>query len=402
MKNTFDIVVVGAGITGLTAAAILAGSRHADRLRVTVVDAAARPAFNSGDEIMLRVAAISAGSMQLLETVGAWQHLDTARICAYDHMLVWDESDEAGGASTLTFDAGEFAVPHLGYIVENAHLQTALLRVVGSTAAELRFESRLESITERGNGHCLTLDSGVTLDADLVVAADGANSRVRDIVDIDVSTQPYRQNAFVTHLRPASPHRATAWQRFLRDGPIGILPLADGRVSVVWSTTPESAEFASNCSDDELGQLLSDISDRVLGELVVAGPRGVFPLAARHAERYVDHGIALIGDAAHTVHPLAGQGANLGLADAEELGRVVGDAIDNGEFPGDRPVLRRYERARKGENAAMMHFMTGLNRLFASDSAVLGELRKAGMALFNRSGLIRQRVVGVALGGSGR
>lgn len=402
MKNRFDIVVVGAGVTGLTAAAMMASGRHADRLRVTVVDAASRPDLISGDDIALRVSAISVGSAHLLESLGAWQQLDAARVCAYDHMRVWDESDEAGGAATLKFDAGEFAVPHLGYIVENAQLQSALLRVVGATAAELRFESRLESITERGNGHCLTLDNGVTLDADLIIAADGASSRVRDIFDIDVSLHSYLQSAFVTHMRPDSPHHSTAWQRFLRDGPIGILPLVDGRVSVVWSTTPENAEFASNCSDDELGKLLSDVSDRVLGGLVLAGPRGVFPLAARHAQRYVDHGIALIGDAAHTVHPLAGQGANLGLADAEELCRVVAEAIDKNEYPGDRPVLRRYERARKGENAAMMHFMTGLNRLFASDSAVLGELRKSGMALFNRSGLIRQRVVGIALGGSRR
>ena len=178
-----------------------------------------------------------------------------------------------------------------------------------------------------------------------------------------------------------------------------MLPLADGRISVVWSTTPENAEQAGHCSDAALGQLLTATSDRVLGDLSVAGPRGAFSLAAQHAERYVQHGIALIGDAAHTIHPLAGQGANLGLADAKALANIISDAIERGEYAADRRVLRRYERARRGVNATMMHFMTGLNRLFASDSAVLGELRRAGMGLFNKSGPVRERMVGIALGG---
>ncbi|NNC76389.1 MAG: UbiH/UbiF/VisC/COQ6 family ubiquinone biosynthesis hydroxylase [Woeseiaceae bacterium] len=398
MKRRFDILVVGAGITGLTAATLLARNGGDKDLQVTVVDAGQRPQDVAGGELGLRVSAISAGSAQLLDSIGAWERLDNTRLCAYDHMRVWDESDEPGGAATLNFDAGEFAVPHLGYIVENEQLKIALLRTLSETDVEMRFDSRLQEIASRGNAHRVSFDNGVTLDADLIVAADGANSHVRNIFDIDVSTHLYQQHALVTHLRPEMPHRETAWQRFLRDGPIGLLPLADGRVSIVWSTTPDDAEHAKNCSDEELGQLLTDVSGRVLGELVVAGPRGVFPLAARHAERYVDKGVALLGDAAHTVHPLAGQGANLGIADADEISRVVREAVDKHEYPGDRPVLRRYERARKGENAAMMHFMTGLNRLFASDSVVLEELRKAGMALFNRSGLIRRRVVGVALG----
>ena len=152
----------------------------------------------------------------------------------------------------------------------------------------------------------------------------------------------------------------------------------------------------------EIGQMLTEASDFALGTLTVDGPRGAFPLGAQHAEDYVRRGVALIGDAAHTVHPLAGQGANLGLQDAEELAAVIIAALRVGEHPADRPVLRRYERARKGANATMMHFMTGLNRLFASDSSVLGELRRTGMQLFNRSGPVKKRVVGVALGAGRR
>jgi 2-octaprenylphenol hydroxylase len=177
-----------------------------------------------------------------------------------------------------------------------------------------------------------------------------------------------------------------------------MLPLADGRISVVWSTSQAVADKAMAANDEELGRMLSETSDFVLGRLEVAGPRGAFPLCARHAKQYVRPGLALLGDAAHAIHPLAGQGANLGLQDAARLAEVIDTALDNGEHPGDRPVLRRYERARKGENATMMHFMTGLNRLFATDSALAGEMRATGMRLFNMSGPIKERAVRVALG----
>ena len=221
---------------------------------------------------------------------------------------------------------------------------------------------------------------------------------MRESAGIQTSDWEYEQAAFVTHLRPQKAHCNVAWQRFLRTGPLGMLPLADGRISVVWSTTEVQANWAMTASDDELGWALSEASDHVLGELTVAGPRGVFPLRAKHAQNYVKAGLALIGDAAHAVHPLAGQGANLGLQDADCLADVIVTALQNGEHPGDRPVLRRYERARKGANASMLHFMTGLNRLFATDSALLKELRTTGMRLFNRSGPIREHVVSVALG----
>jgi 2-octaprenylphenol hydroxylase len=178
----------------------------------------------------------------------------------------------------------------------------------------------------------------------------------------------------------------------------GMLPLADGRISVVWSTTPELAKHALEVSDDELGSLLTDASDGVLGKLTVAGPKGAFPLQAQHADDYVRQGVALIGDAAHAIHPLAGQGANLGLQDAAELAELIAASLENGLYPGDRPVLRQYERARKGANLTMLHFMTGLNSLFATDSTLMGEIRLAGMRLFNRSGPIRERAVKVALG----
>ncbi len=396
------LVIVGAGVVGATLAARLAGGPRAQDFDITVVDAAPRPGFDPGADVDLRVSAISIGSAALLDRVGAWPTVAAQRCCAYDHMRVWDEDGDADGPATLTFDADEFAVPHLGYIVENRLLTHALLGVLDAADVAVRFDAALDVIRERDDGFDVVLEDGSRLPADLIVAADGAQSKVREAVGIDVQSHAYEQQAIVTHAQPELAHGATAWQRFLRTGPIGLLPLDDGRVSIVWSVSADLAQRASEASDEELGELLTDASDAVLGELQVAAPRAAFPLVARHADRYVTRGVALVGDAAHSVHPLAGQGANLGLTDADELARVLEDAAGRGEHVGDRPVLRRYERARRGENAAMLHFMTGLNSLFASDSVLLGELRKAGMALFNRSGPLRRRMVGVALGGDRR
>ena len=382
MKSSFDITIVGGGIAGLTLAALLATSRHADSLHVTVIDAAKRPAFRSDSDIALRVSAIANGSAELFDSIGVWNAVTAARISPYEHMRVWDESDLPDSASALTFDAAEFAVPQLGFIVENVLLQNALLDRLETTDARLEFESRLDGLPT----------------ADLLIGADGARSFVREQAGIKTHRWPYQQTAVVTHLETEKPHGATAWQRFLRAGPLGMLPLADGRISVVWSTTPDIAKQAMAATDAELASMLTTASDRVLGELRVAGPKGAFPLSAQHADEYVRPGLALIGDAAHAIHPLAGQGANLGLQDAAELASVITAALDEGLHPGDRPVLRRFERARKGDNLTMLHFMTGLNRLFTTDSALVRELRTAGMRMFNRSGPIKERAVKVALG----
>ena len=221
---------------------------------------------------------------------------------------------------------------------------------------------------------------------------------MRELAGIASVEWPYEQTAVVTHLHTQRPHGNVARQRFLRYGPLGMLPLADGRISVVWSTEPSRAEAALAVGDEELGRLLTAASDGVLGDLAVAAPRASFPLSAQHARHYVDERLALVGDAAHAVHPLAGQGANLGLQDAGCLREVLEQAIAKGEHPGDRIVLRRYERVRRGANATMLHFLTGMNQLFGSDSQLIGTLRRQGMRLFNVSGPVRRTAVRVALG----
>jgi 2-octaprenylphenol hydroxylase len=398
MNKQFEIAIVGAGITGLMIAALLARSANRDRLRITVIDAAQRPTHSASDDIALRVSAIATGSAELLDSVDAWESVAATRIGPYDRMRVWDEIGSVESATTLRFDAADFAVPQLGFIVENNLLQHALLEQLDATDTRLCFEYSLSSIERRVGGTRLEFANSKVLDADLVIGADGARSFVRENMGIETNDWPYDQTAIVTHLRPQQSHRNTAWQRFLRTGPLGMLPLPDGRISVVWTTTEALAEHAMSVDDTELGQMLTEASDHVLGKLTVEGARGAFPLCARHAQKYVVPGVALIGDAAHAVHPLAGQGANLGLQDAASLAAVINDAIAKGEHPGDQPVLRRFERSRKGANATMLHFITGLNGLFATDSALVGELRAIGMRLFNQSGPFREHAVKVALG----
>lgn len=382
MKRQFDITIVGAGVAGLTTAALLSRSPQAAALRIRLVDAGPRPQYVPDSDYQLRVSAIANGSADLLQSVGAWPAVAAARVSPYESMRVWDERGAADDDSALLFDAAEFAVPQLGFIVENALLQVALLQQLEDTDVAVSFDTRIERLP----------------DADLVIGADGARSVVRTLAQIGTQQWPYEQTAFVTHLQPSKDHGACAQQRFLRDGPLGMLPLADGRISVVWSTLPAQAEALLAADDADLSETMTAASDGVLGELTVAGPRGAFPLCAQHADTYAKRGVVLIGDAAHAIHPLAGQGANLGLQDAAKLVAVIEAAVEQRLHPGDLPVLRRYERARKGANLTMLHFMTGLNRLFTTDSSLVAGIRSTGMRLFNRSGPIRERAVKVALG----
>lgn len=398
MKRRFDVVVAGGGLVGLTCAALLATGPQRDRLRIRVVDTGERPRCTPDDDVALRVSALSPGSAGIFRKLGVQQRLFAARACPFYEMRVWDAARTAFGPEALHVDAADFAVPELGHVIENVRVQDALLTLLGHAGVTVEFGRTITGLQPDRHRYLVRCDDGDSLEAELLVGADGANSRVRGFAGIAASSWRYPQSAFVTHLLPEAGHRNCAWQRFLPDGPLALLPLADGRVSVVWSTSPERAESARGMSDAALGELLTDASDGVLGRLTATAARASFPLRALYAAAYVQPGLALIGDAAHSIHPLAGQGANLGIADAAELARTVSAAIAAGEYPGDRPVLRRFERTRKGDNQAMLYFVDALNRLFSSPSPPVAALRNAGLRLFNRSGPLRRRVVGIALG----
>ena len=398
MTHQFDIVIVGAGMVGLTLANLLAQCEQCDNLNITVVDAGKKPAFAADADVSLRVSAIASGSAELFARLGVWDEIVNTRACPYQDMRVWDAAGHVEGPETLCFDAAEFAVPQLGFIVENVLIQVALLNKLESSLATIKFETPITSMNKVGERFEVELADGQKLEPDLLIGADGAASFVRKNAGIGITSWLYSQSAFVTHLQPEISHRNTAWQRFLRTGPVGLLPLADGRVSTVWSTTAGQAAEALNASDEQLQVMLTEATDNVLGKLQPIGPRGSFPLKAQHADQYVLAGLALVGDAAHAVHPLAGQGANLGLADAETLATVITDALNANENPGDLPLLRNYERTRKGANKTMLHFIDALNRLFSNDSTSLARLRGTGMRIFNSSGPIRTHAVQVALG----
>ena len=389
MNRHYDVVIIGAGMVGLVSASLL---------RVTVIDAGREPTFNPADEIALRVSAIAPGSADILARAGAWSGIRDTRACPYREMRVWDAAGHADGPETLHFDAAEFALPELGHIVENRLVQHALLQSLNGSEVSFRFAATIESLSRRGHRFEIVMASGERFVPDLLIGADGACSLVRGSAGIGIRSWPYAQKAFVTMLEPEFEHRYMARQRFLQEGPIGILPLGDGRISIVWSTTPATAEAALLMSDADLSARLTEATDGVLGTLTPAGPRGAFPLRAQHAATYVQDGVALVGDAAHTVHPLAGQGVNLGFADAAELAGAVARALAAGEDPGDLPTLRNYERARKGANGTMLFFVHGLNRLFSNRSMSLARVRGAGMYLFNKSGPLRSRAVATALG----
>lgn len=396
MKKQYDVVVAGAGVVGLAMTSSLARLPQSASLRITLIDAAEPALPPSAADVDLRVSAIAAGSMKMLAELGVRQLIDV-RSCPYHDMRVWDANGDALGGDALHFSAAEVALQELGFIVEDSVLRHALYSTLQEFDVELRFGAGIAAVNRSGQELDIELQDGSRLTSDLLIAADGARSAVRNQLGIAVDGWDYPQAALVTHARCEHPHQHTAWQRFLADGPIALLPLADGRVSIVWSTTPEQARAMCDADPDELSAQLTAASDAVLGTLTVSAPRASFPLRAQHAKQYVQRSVALIGDAAHTVHPLAGQGANLGLADAAALARTIGLALADGEHPGDLPVLRRYERERRGANTAMLQFIDGLNRLFATGSG-LSSLRRSGMRLFNSSELLKQRAMQVAIG----
>lgn len=383
---------------GLAMAALLSRIPQRTGLRITLVDSVEPPPLAANADFGLRVSAIAAGSMQLLESLEVGEAI-RSRACPYRDMRVWDTAGEPLGGDALHFAAAEVALPELGFIIEDALLRYALFQSLENTAVEFRFGTRIAQVQEhraRQKNLDVVLQDGTTLAADLLIAADGAQSAVRQQLGIAVDGWAYEQAALVTHAQPERSHRHTAWQCFLPDGPIALLPLADGRVSVVWSTTPDHAKTLLAADDASMSRELTAASAAALGQLTVAAPRASFPLHAQHAQHYVQKRVALIGDAAHTVHPLAGQGANLGLADAAALSRVIEAALTVDEHPGDLPVLRRYERERRGANSAMLQFVDALNRVFATGA--LRDIRQTGLRLFNRSGPLKRQAMQVATG----
>ncbi len=400
MKRDFDIVIAGGGMVGAGLAALLGAHATTAALRVAVLEPRPVPFPTPAEPWDLRVSALSRASQRLLELTDAWPRVAQRGAGRYEHMVVWDAGSEPDGETALRFDAADIGEPDLGHIVENRAVQAALLERACACGATL-LRVGVEALAADAASVSVTTGDGRRIRASLVVAADGADSTVRRLAGIATRGWEYGQEAVVAHLDSLEPHRHTAWQRFLATGPLALLPLADGGVSLVWSTTPRQAIDLNGLDDVSFGASVTEASAGVLGKLSPRTARARFPLRLLHALSYSGPRVVLAGDAAHGVHPLAGQGANLGFLDCAALAQLLGDAVAQGADPGEPALLRRYERWRKAENVPAMLLMDGLQRLFSNDDPFLSRARRAGLSVVNLTPMLKRAIMARALGLSG-
>jgi 2-octaprenylphenol hydroxylase len=394
-RTDFDLIIVGGGMVGSCLAALVAREESLAHWRIALVDPAT-PRRPKDDELDLRVSALSRASERILTAAQAWDAI-APHASAYERMVVWDAASTHDRPDALRFSAAETAEPNLGHIVENLRIQWAL-HESPALRGVTQIRSGLSELECDDDSARVALQDGRRLTCQLVVGADGGQSVARKLAGIGRAGWEYDQTAVVAHLATGRPHRATAWQRFLPSGPLAFLPLADGRVSLVWSTSPTEGASLLECGEAEFNERVSAASDRVLGEASLASARAGFPLALWHARDYVRPRLALVGDAAHTIHPLAGQGVNLGFLDCAALVQVLAEAAARGEAAHGLRVLRRYERWRRSENALVLALCDTLNRLFAERSVAVGALRRMGMSIVTRQPLLRRTLIERALG----
>ncbi|RCS29819.1 FAD-dependent oxidoreductase [Rhodanobacter denitrificans] len=396
-----DVAVVGGGMVGAAAALALARAGFSTAL----LEARAPAAWNANAEVDLRVVGLAPSSLALLDELDVWTSIREARAGPYAHMHVWDA--ESGAA--IDFDAASEGHDRLGYIVENSLVQWTLWQALdaaqggasaagagraGAAAAGVRrlcpvevrgFEAREDRIQ-------LELAGGETLAASLLVAADGAGSPLRALAGIGTRGRDYAQRAVVAHVVTERPHQDTAWQRFLPGGPLALLPLADGRSSIVWSLPEAEAQRVLALDDKAFLDELGVASDFRLGRIAATTPRAAFPLKLQLAERYQADRFVLLGDAAHAVHPLAGQGVNLGLRDVAELRDTLVDARAAGRDIGAAHVLRRYARRRRSADTLDALGFDALARIYAWQSPALVAARGVGVRLLDRFAPLKRRL----------
>lgn len=347
-------------------------------LRVALLEGTPLDKIRPSAALDLRVSAISRAAQRIVAAVGAWERIPAERIGPFRNMEVWD----AGGSGRIHFDSAAFGEPLLGWIIENRVMQSALLEQLQTFPnVDLLCPVNLALASPQAHGMQLRLEDGRTLQTRLLVGADGAQSQVRHWAGIGVGGWDYPQKAVVSVVGTQQPHRETAWQRFLPAGPLAFLPLHNGCCGIVWSTTPAHADNLLQMAESAFALELAEAIEWRLGKITSLAARRAFPLRLQHADVYVRPGVALVGDAAHVVHPLAGQGVNLGLLDAAALAEVLLDAVARRRDIGSLGTLRRYERWRKGENLLMLGVLDGFERLFGSSLPPVRWLRNTGLNL---------------------
>ncbi|TMP37087.1 FAD-dependent oxidoreductase [Pseudoalteromonas rubra] len=383
-----QVCIVGGGCVGLALALGLAKNN----ISVMVLDAGPEPQALS-EAYGARVSAISLASQSLFESLGVWDAIKAQRATAYRKMSVCD----ADSFGSIQFNAQQLALPELGHIIENDAIRFALYQALQQhSQASLLFGSRYQSIHQSDSDVLITLEQGTPVMAKLLVAADGANSGVRSQFNLPISFWDYDHHAIVATIKTEQPHDATARQVFLPDGPLALLPLSDPHTqSIVWSTAPEHASELMAMDEQSFNKALSAASDLQCGLCTVQGERAVFPLTMRYAQQWLTGKVVLMGDAAHTIHPLAGLGMNLGLKDAAHLISALSE--DSEEFAAHR-TLREYERSRKLDAQKHIAMMQGLKELFSGSHPLKKLVRGVGLNVVDNLGPIKDLFVQQAIG----
>ncbi|ELB2249537.1 FAD-dependent 2-octaprenylphenol hydroxylase [Vibrio parahaemolyticus] len=391
MMQSVDIAIIGGGMVGL---ALAAAFKDSD-LRIAVIEG------NVPDETLnelpdVRVSALSRSSETILRKLGAWQGIEQRRAAPYYGMEVWEQDSFA----KIEFDAQSMAQPDLGHIVENRVIQLALLEQVQKLEnVTLFMPARCATLAVGEQESWLTLDNGQAMTAKLVVGADGANSWLRNQMDIPLTHWDYGHHALVANVKTADPHHSIARQIFTPHGPLAFLPMSQPNMcSIVWSTEPNRAEELLAMSDEAFNKTLTSEFDARLGVCEVVGERVAFPLKMRYARDFVVERVALVGDAAHTIHPLAGQGVNLGLLDAASLAQEVLTLWKQGQDIGSKRNLRGYERWRKAEAAKMIAAMQGFRDLFSGGHPAKKLVRGIGLSLAGQLPGAKDEIMKRALG----
>lgn len=398
MRTDYDVVIIGAGLVGLAFACLLAQGS----LQVALVESnSLAPLIVEKDTYHLRVSAINLACEEMFMNLNIWEKILSAnRTSPFEKMFVWDSI----GRGEIHFDCTEIAKPCLGYIFENATIHNALLEAI-KLYPNLTVLSNREPTTLAVSKNHIQLNfmdkekNSETITAELLVGADGANSWVRQKVNMETYEWPYHHEALVTTVETEFPHQKTAWQCFLSDGPLALLPLFQKNIcSIVWSGTPDEIKRLGALNEAAFNFEITNAFENRLGQIKKISSQAVIPLYMRHAKRYVDNRVALIGDAAHTIHPLAGQGINLGFADACLLAKNLIHAKQENKDCGNYISLRRYERIRKSDTWEMIFGMDFFKRLFQSESFFITQMRSLGLNMVDKIPVIKNQFIYRATG----
>ncbi|MEM6162298.1 FAD-dependent 2-octaprenylphenol hydroxylase [Erwinia sp. P6884] len=390
--QTYDVIVAGGGMVGLAVACGL----HGSGLKIAVLERQAPVTQEAGADHALRVSAINAASERLLQHLDVWSAILAARASVYHGMEVWDR-DSFG---RIEFNDAQQGLPHLGHIIENSVIHQALWQKASElNDITLISPAELQQVAFGDNEAFVTLADGTMMTARLLVAADGANSWLRNKADIPLAFWDYEHHALVANIRTEMPHDAVARQVFHGDGILAFLPLSDPNLcSIVWSLSPQEATRLQSMPKALFDQQLSVAFDLRLGLCSVESERQTFPLMGRYARNFAAHRLALVGDAAHTIHPLAGQGVNLGFMDAAALVGEIRRLHQQGKDIGQHLYLRRYERSRKHSAAMMLAGMQGFRELFNGHNPAKKLLRDIGLSLADNLPGVKPRLLRQAMG----